>query len=166
LIAALTGIGAIVAIVLAVFGVRASMRSSAFSRRHSRPLQGRAQIGLVASSMAVMLAGISIFSFVSETQSYGPCTSRPIQVERIIDQPIEGRVEQPTPHYAPSDAARLEQERRMQRYREQNAEWQREADQRGYRYPVEPVATPVVPRNKFEWQQQEYSRKVREERSK
>lgn len=105
--AALTGCGGVVAILLAAFGVREAVRSNAFNRRVARPLEGRARAALVLSSSAVLLAGVALFGFIAEaSHSHGNCRSdrRPVapQVEVRHVLPPRGQTPEPGYRYPPA----------------------------------------------------------------
>jgi hypothetical protein len=99
-VAALTGCGGVIAIVLAVFGVREALRSNAFNRRVARPVQARARAALVLSSIAVLLAGVSFFSLISESSHPTNCRRTP----RVSVPQVEVQDETPPYRYQYTEA--------------------------------------------------------------
>jgi hypothetical protein len=100
--AALTGCGGVVAILLAVFSAREALRSNAFNRRASRPLEGRARAALVLSSSAVLLAGVAFFGFIADaSHSHDNCRGdrRPVAPKVEVRHVLPPRGQTPEPGY-------------------------------------------------------------------
>lgn len=154
-----TGCGIAPGALLALGGVFSWYQSRRFAIAYRQQQPARATVGLMFSLLSLFLAAAFLLALF-----IGP-DSRPPREIRCYEQPP---VEQPAPgahefRYPDRDADWYT--RQAEKFREQEAEWQRMQQEKGYRYPVaEPERTPVEPRNDFQRYQQELSERVRRQR--
>jgi DNA-directed RNA polymerase subunit RPC12/RpoP len=123
LIAALSGFGVVLGLILAAFSIRYVAQSSRWNRRNNLPGQGRACAGLVLSIMAIMSAASFFGSLVA--REHFPCRDK---------QPIS--IERPPVHRPAANLRDLSDQ--LQRIEAEQRERERARQQQGYHYPVAP----------------------------
>ncbi|MCZ7606111.1 MAG: hypothetical protein M5U25_08550 [Planctomycetota bacterium] len=168
LILAFTGCGSVLSAGLALGGLLSAWRSRRWCRAHNRPYHSRAKLGIVFSVVSILLSVFMVWAMLTDG---GRTNCRPHRDKPVFVEPVKEQLAAPGPRYTDTNQRLRELEERMKQYKAQQAEWERAARERGYRYPVEPTPvgptpTPVKPRGDFQEYQQRYSNQVRQERAK
>lgn len=167
LILAFTGCGSVLSAGLAFCGLLSAWRSRRWCRAHNRPYHSRVKLGIVFSVVSILLSVFVVWAMLTDG---GRTNCRPHRDKPVVVEPVKEQVA-PGPRYTDTNQRLRELEERVKQYKAQQAEWERAARERGYRYPVEPTPvaptpTPVKPRGDFQEYQQRYSKQVRQERTK
>lgn len=167
LILAFTGCGSVLSAGLAFCGLLSAWRSRRWCRAHNRPYHSRVKLGIVFSVVSILLSVFVVWAMLTDG---GRTNCRPHRDKPVVVEPVKEQLG-PGPRYTDTNQRLRELEERMKQYKAQQAEWERAARERGYRYPVKPTPvaptpTPVKPRGDFQEYQQRYSQQVRQERAK
>lgn len=162
LMLAFTGCGSVLSGGLAFCGLLSAWRSRRWNAARGTRSHTRVKLGALFSLIAMLFSVLIVWAMLTDggRTNCGPRGGKPVVVEPVKEQIAPG------PRYSDTNQRLRELEERMQRYKAQQAEWERAARERGYRYPVEPTPTPVKPRGDFQEYQHRYSQKVRQERAK
>jgi hypothetical protein len=135
LILALTGCGSVLSAGLAFCGLLSAWRSRRWCHAHAQPVPSRVKLSAVFSILSILLSVLMVWVMLTDG---GRTNRRPHCSKPVVVEPVKEQLAAPGPRYSDTNQRLRELDERMQRYKAQQAEWERAARERGYRYPVEP----------------------------